>query len=45
MLWSGRRGREQTLAIAAKAGAAGSSVNGGELLFLALATYYCNDLY
>lgn len=23
----------------------GSSVNGGELLFLALATCYCNDLY
>lgn len=23
----------------------GSSTNGGELLFLALATYYCNDLY
>lgn len=25
--------------------AGGSSVNGGELLFLALATCYCNDLY
>lgn len=23
----------------------GSSVNGGELLFLALATCYCNDIY
>ncbi len=33
------------LAIAPKTGAPGSSVNGGELLFLALATCYCNDLY
>ena len=38
-------GRAQPLAIAAKAQGAGSSVNGGELLFLALATCYCNDLY
>jgi organic hydroperoxide reductase OsmC/OhrA len=28
-----------------KAEGSGSSVNGGELLFLALATCYCNDLY
>jgi organic hydroperoxide reductase OsmC/OhrA len=35
----------QSLAIAAKAGGRGSSVNGGELLMLALATCYCNDLY
>jgi organic hydroperoxide reductase OsmC/OhrA len=33
------------LTIAPKAGAPGSSVNGGELLFLALATCYCNDIY
>lgn len=35
----------QTLAIAPKAQAPGSSVNGGELLMLALATCYCNDVY
>ena len=35
----------QQLAIAPKAGGFGSSVNGGELLFLALATCYCNDIY
>jgi organic hydroperoxide reductase OsmC/OhrA len=34
----------QSLTIAAKA-AGGSAVNGGELLMLALATCYCNDLY
>jgi organic hydroperoxide reductase OsmC/OhrA len=28
-----------------KASGPGSSVNGGELLFLALATCYCNDIY
>ena len=37
--------RHQAVAIAAKADGYGSSVNGGELLFLALATCYCNDLY
>lgn len=36
---------EQHLPIAAKAEGSGSAVNGGELLFLALATCYCNDLY
>ena len=35
----------QGLAIAAKAGGQGSAVSGGELLMLALATCYCNDLY
>ena len=35
----------QALAIAAKASGRGSAVNGGELLMLALATCYCNDLY
>src|SRR5512139_3277650 len=28
-----------------KTGGYGSSVNGGELLFLALASCYCNDIY
>ena len=37
-------GRPSALAIAARAGG-GSSVNGGELLCLALATCYCNDVY
>jgi uncharacterized OsmC-like protein len=31
--------------IAPKAEGLGSSANGGELLFLALATCYCNDIY
>ena len=34
-----------TLEIAPKTNGFGSSVNGGELLFLALATCYCNDIY
>jgi organic hydroperoxide reductase OsmC/OhrA len=34
-----------SLRIPAKAQGAGSSVNGGELLFLALATCFCNDVY
>jgi len=38
-------GHAQTLSIAAKAQGHGSSVNGGELLMLALATCYANDLY
>lgn len=38
-------GRDQSVAILPKAGGFGSSVNGGELLFLALATCYCNDIY
>lgn len=33
------------VAIPAKVGGMGSSVNGGELLFLALATCFCNDVY
>lgn len=36
---------DRTLAIPANADAPGSAVNGGELLMLALATCYCNDLY
>ncbi|MGE5223567.1 MAG: OsmC family protein [Omnitrophica WOR_2 bacterium] len=38
-------GRSQSLQISPKPAGLGSSVNGGELLFLALATCYCNDLY
>lgn len=34
-----------SLDIPPKASGFGSSVNGGELLFLALATCYCNDIY
>ena len=37
--------REHSVAITAKADGFGSSVNGAELLFLALATCYCNDIY
>ena len=37
--------RAHMLDIPPKATGPGSSVNGGELLFLALATCYCNDLY
>jgi organic hydroperoxide reductase OsmC/OhrA len=36
---------ERAVAIAAKAAGRGSAVNGGELLMLALATCYCNDLF
>lgn len=35
----------QEIKIAAKATGFGSAVNGGELLLLALATCFCNDLY
>ncbi len=38
-------GTTQTIVIPPKASGFGSSANGGELLFLALATCYCNDLY
>jgi organic hydroperoxide reductase OsmC/OhrA len=38
-------GRRSSLTVPAKSEGAGSSVNGGELLCLALATCYCNDLY
>jgi uncharacterized OsmC-like protein len=34
-----------SIQIAPKATGLGSSANGGELLFLALATCYCNDIY
>jgi organic hydroperoxide reductase OsmC/OhrA len=40
------KGRKQPIAIAPKTvGRRGSSVNGGELLFAAVATCFCNDLY
>ena len=38
-------GNEHSLEIAPKQDGFGSSANGGELLFLALATCYCNDIY
>jgi organic hydroperoxide reductase OsmC/OhrA len=38
-------GRKRSIAIAPKSVGRGSSVNGGELLFAALATCFCNDLY
>jgi uncharacterized OsmC-like protein len=38
-------GRRQSIAIAPKSAGRGSGVNGGELLFAALATCFCNDLY
>ena len=34
-----------TIQIPPKSTGSGSSTNGGELLFLALATCYCNDIY
>lgn len=36
---------EHAVAIAPRLDGFGSSANGGELLFLALATCYCNDIY
>jgi organic hydroperoxide reductase OsmC/OhrA len=38
-------GAAHTVTIAPKATGFGSIANGGELLFLALATCYCNDIY
>jgi len=38
-------GSSKSLAIPARPTGGGSSVNGGELLCLALATCYCNDIY
>jgi uncharacterized OsmC-like protein len=38
-------GKVQSVTIAPKESGFGSSLNGGELLFLALATCYCNDIY
>ena len=38
-------GNARSITIPPKGGGFGSSANGGELLFLALATCYCNDIY
>lgn len=38
-------GNSHSISIPPKSSGLGSSANGGELLFLALATCYCNDLY
>lgn len=38
-------GNSKGISIAGKAEGGGSSVNGGELLFLSLATCFCNDIY
>lgn len=38
-------GAEKPLQIASRETGYGSSVNGGEMLLLALATCYCNDIY
>jgi organic hydroperoxide reductase OsmC/OhrA len=38
-------GSEKSLTIPPKVDGLGSSVNGGELLFLAMATCYCNNIY
>ena len=38
-------GNTKLISIEAKADGRGSSVNGGELLFLSLATCFCNDIY
>ena len=38
-------GADKALAIPSGPSGFGSSANGGELLFLALATCYCNDIY
>jgi organic hydroperoxide reductase OsmC/OhrA len=38
-------GNAHSIVIPPKSSGSGSSANGGELLFLALATCYCNDIY
>lgn len=38
-------GNSHSISIPPKSSGLGSSANGGELLFLALATCYCNDIY
>ena len=39
------QGSEKKITISPKSEGRGSSVNGGELLFLSLATCFCNDIY
>src|SRR3954470_17575961 len=38
-------GKSQALEVAPRASGFGSTANGGELLCLAMATCYCNDIY
>ena len=38
-------GQEKQVSIPGKSTGRGSSINGGELLFLSLATCFCNDVY
>jgi organic hydroperoxide reductase OsmC/OhrA len=38
-------GKQQTLALPVRESGFGSAINGGELLCLALATCFCNDIY
>jgi uncharacterized OsmC-like protein len=38
-------GKAQSIVISPKSSGFGSSLSGGEVLFLALATCYCNDVY
>ena len=38
-------GKQQSISIPIKATGRGSAVNGGELLFLSLATCFCNDIH
>ena len=38
-------GKQQSISIPVKASGRGSAVNGGELLFLSLATCFCNDIF
>lgn len=38
-------GNQKSIAIPSKEQGLGSSINGGELLFLSLATCFCNDVY
>ncbi len=44
-VWVKTNDAEKQMHFAAKASGFGSSINGGELLTLALATCFCNDLY
>jgi uncharacterized OsmC-like protein len=36
---------KKLVSIPSKSSGNGSAINGGELLFLSLATYFCNDIY
>ena len=43
--WVDTEGNTRSIDVPGREGAPGSAVNGGEMLFLALATCYCNDVY